>query len=557
MWYRYRPTSTATVTISTCGSTNSYDTVISAYTGTCGALTQIACNDDSCALLSQTTFSGTAGVTYYIRVAGFQGATGNFTLTVTGGGGVIPPANDDCSARAGMGLGPTAFSTVGATTDGITHATCGGQVNNDIWYNHPAQATGVLTISTCNAASFDTRIAVYDGNGCTDYATRLLACNDNAAGCGTTSQLNVNVVQGQNYTIRIGGATTATGTGTVTLTMGSNTPPSISQQPASTSACVGGSASFTVVASGSPAPTYQWRKNTVNLANGGNISGATSATLTINPVGATDGATYDVVVTNVAGSVTSNGAVLTVNNPISITTQPPTSISVCENTNTGMSVVASGSGTISYQWKRNGVNLTNGGNIVGANTANLSLSPALAGSGGNYTCDVTNVCGTVTSNTCVLTVNTAPNVTTDPTSQTVNAGVNVQFSVVATGTAPLSYQWRRNGSNLSNGGNISGATNATLTITAVAEANEGSYDCVVTNGCGNDTSLAATLTVNPVPCAGDLNGDGLVDLVDLTTLLANFGTASGATAAMGDMDADGDIDLGDLTAFLARFGVSC
>ncbi len=157
----------------------------------------------------------------------------------------------------------------------------------------------------------------------------------------------------------------------------------------------------------------------------------------------------------------------------------------------------------------------------------------------------------------MLTVNTAPNVTTDPTSQTVNAGVNVQFSVVATGTAPLSYQWRRNGSNLSNGGNISGATNATLTITDVAEANEGSYDCVVTNGCGNDTSLAATLTVNPVPCAGDLNGDGLVDLVDLTTLLANFGTPSGAARAQGDLDGDGDVDLSDLATLLSQFGSVC
>ena len=59
------------------------------------------------------------------------------------------------------------------------------------------------------------------------------------------------------------------------------------------------------------------------------------------------------------------------------------------------------------------------------------------------------------------------------------------------------------------------------------------------------------------PCIGDLTGDGLVGLDDLTRLLSNFGTASGATFAMGDSDADGDVDLGDLSALLSNFGTTC
>ena len=61
----------------------------------------------------------------------------------------------------------------------------------------------------------------------------------------------------------------------------------------------------------------------------------------------------------------------------------------------------------------------------------------------------------------------------------------------------------------------------------------------------------------PIPCPGDLNGDRLVNLGDLATLLAHYGTPSGATLADGDLDGDGDVDLSDLSALLGVFGSSC
>lgn len=65
-------------------------------------------------------------------------------------------------------------------------------------------------------------------------------------------------------------------------------------------------------------------------------------------------------------------------------------------------------------------------------------------------------------------------------------------------------------------------------------------------------------SVTPTPvCAGDLNGDRMVDLVDLATLLSHFGTPSGGAFANGDMDGDGDVDLSDLAGLLARFGTVC
>ena len=241
VWFRYRPASSASVTVTTCnasipGGTTNYDTVLSLHSA-CGG-TQLACNDDAsgCGLQSRITYSMTANTTYWIRVSGYSGSTGNFSLLVTGGGGVIPPtppANDDCANRIGVGLGTHNFTTVAATTDGPAHAACNyfgnNQITNDIWFNYPSLCTGVLTVTTCNIGGFDTKIAVYDGAGCTDLDSRLMSCVDDTAGCGTTTTVTVNVVSGQNYTIRLGGFNGATGSGQWTLSCvpGSSCPPCV------------------------------------------------------------------------------------------------------------------------------------------------------------------------------------------------------------------------------------------------------------------------------------------------------------------------------------------
>ena len=91
--------------------------------------------------------------------------------------------------------------------------------------------------------------------------------------------------------------------------------------------------------------------------------------------------------------------------------------------------------------------------------------------------------------------------TVHPVNQTVRVpGSGVSFSVTATGIAPLSYQWQKDGVNLTDGGSITGATTATLTITGVIESDEGGYRCVVSNSLGIDTSNAAMLTVGKSQC---------------------------------------------------------
>ena len=249
-----------------------------------------------------------------------------------------------------------------------------------------------------------------------------------------------------------------------------------------------------------------------------NISGATSSSYSLNPTAVSDSGEFSVVVSNASGSVTSATATLTVNPapvPPSITSQP-TNVTVTAPAAANFSVAATGDTPMSYQWRRNGVD------IGGAINASYTLNPTIvADNGAQFSVVVSNAAGTVTSAAATLTVNAGsapPSITTQPANVTVTAPVAANFSVVATGTAPLAYQWRRNGAN------ISGATSAGYSLNPTSLADNGAqFDVVVSNGAGTVTSAAATLTVTsgggaPGPIFDvhfDTNADGFVYADDL------------------------------------------
>jgi hypothetical protein len=176
---------------------------------------------------------------------------------------------------------------------------------------------------------------------------------------------------------------------------------------------------------------------------------------------------------------------------LAITTQPE-SQSVIAGQNATFSVVAAGSGTLTYQWK-------NGGKAIGGATAASYMVPTttISENGTQYTVVVTDSTGSVTSNPATLTVTAAPvapSIATQPTSKTVTAGQPATFSVTATGTAPLAYQWKRNG------GDINGANSASYTIPATTASDNGAQFAVtVSNSVSSATSSAATLTVGVPP----------------------------------------------------------
>ena len=266
---------------------------------------------------------------------------------------------------------------------------------------------------------------------------------------------------------------------------GTTAAPTITTQPASSTVTVGSTASFTVAATGTPGPTYQWRKGATA------ITGATAATLTLTNVQSTDAGTYSVVVTNSAGSVTSANATLTVTTSATaptISTQP-TSSTVTVGSTASFTVAATGTPAPTYQWRKGTTAIT------GATAATLTLTNVQSADAGTYSVVVTNSAGSVTSANATLTVNavtppgTAPTITTQPANLMLPAGYGGTLTIAATGTAPLTYQWRLNGVA------IPGATGSSLALTNVQTAASGNYSVVVSNASGSVTSTIATVTV--------------------------------------------------------------
>jgi photosystem II stability/assembly factor-like uncharacterized protein len=176
----------------------------------------------------------------------------------------------------------------------------------------------------------------------------------------------------------------------------------------------------------------------------------------------------------------------------------PASQSVTEGSDATFSVVATGSGTLSYQWQRNS------SDIVGAQGRSYTLPAAtLADTNASFTVLVVDDNGSITSTAAVLTVNAAllpPTITSQPAAQSVEQGQQASFSVVATGTAPFSYQWQRDGTD------IAGATAASYTTPVLTQgADDGAlYSVVVTNAVASVTSTDAAVSVTQtlLACSG-------------------------------------------------------
>lgn len=297
---------------------------------------------------------------------------------------------------------------------------------------------------------------------------------------------------------------TTTGCSSSTALFTVNEAPAIGVHPSPQSVCSGNSATFNVTATGSGL-TYQWYKGAVMLVNGGSISGATSNTLTINPVSLTDAATdyYCIATGTCSPAATSNIAALAVTEVVSITSQPITSQSLCSGNTANFSVNATGAG-LAYQWYNGATLLTDGGNISGATSPTLSIANlTTAEASANYHCIVSGIspCNPVTSNNSILIVNDGPAITLQPTdTQTICAGDSATFAITATGGS-LVYQWYKGATPLVDGGNISGVSTPTLTINPANPADSAAdYHCIVSNGCVIPAdSNQAVLVVNEKP----------------------------------------------------------
>ena len=265
--------------------------------------------------------------------------------------------------------------------------------------------------------------------------------------------------------------------------------PLITIHPVLQSVGEGQTATFSVRAAGTAPLSYQWQKDDAD------ISGATDSNYTTPATILSDsGAQFRCIVSNAAGADTSDKALLQVSqNPIAptITTQPVLQ-SVTEGETATFSIIATGTAQLSYQWQKGGAD------IAGAtNSSYTTPATTLTDSGSVFRCIVCNIAGADTSDNAMLIVNSAPvkpTITTQPKPDTALEGETGTFSVAATGTSPLSYQWQKGGTD------ISGATNSSYTTPAVTKLDNGAvYRCIVSNSVGKDTSDNAMLTVNLKP----------------------------------------------------------
>ncbi|MHC4173626.1 MAG: trypsin-like serine peptidase [Planctomycetota bacterium] len=212
VWHSFTAASSGTFLFSLCGS--EFDTTLAVF-DECGG-TELACNDDNCGHQSEVLFSLDAGQSCVIRIAGFDGETGSYSLVVET---FVPPPNDECvNAIPLLEAVPYEGSTHLAT--GIDESSCGDNDIADVWHSYTPTNTGLVTISLCDS-EFDTTLVVFDGCGGTE-----LACTDDS--CDLQSEVLISLNAGQSYIIRVAGFRGKTGRYVLTVTPN---PPVLPSQP--------------------------------------------------------------------------------------------------------------------------------------------------------------------------------------------------------------------------------------------------------------------------------------------------------------------------------------
>jgi hypothetical protein len=402
---------------------------------------------------------------------------GTYTITVTGVASGAPNQTANMSFTINTGAGPV------VNTHPSSQAVCQG-------------GTVTFTVAATGATS-------YLWQKSTDGGVNWF----NIAGATGTSYtiVNVQLSDAAQYRCTTFGQCNLTNSNAAVLTV--NTIPAITAQPQSTTACVGGSASFSVTATGT-ALTYLWQSAATCAGPWTNVPGGTSSTLNVTPVITTS---YQCIVTGTCPpSTTSNCATMTVVSAVVITQQPGNA-AVCEGSNTSFTVAGAGSG-LTYQWQvstdggANYNNVNNGGVYSGATSATLNITGATFSLNNyRYRCQLSNgICPNPgISNAGILTVNTLPAIATSPSDVTICVGGSNTFNASATGTG-ITYQWQVSTDGGANYNNIGGATSASYILSgATIGMNNNRYRCVASGTCtpAATTSAAILTVIAPVSIA--------------------------------------------------------
>ena len=254
-------------------------------------------------------------------------------------------------------------------------------------------------------------------------------------------------------------------------------PATIIIQPVSRTVPSGARVEFSVDLCGTAPTGYLWQWD------GGALQNASNPSYVINSVSAANAGMYRVAVSNAFGPTTySEWAMLAIQSP-PVITQQPESVLTASGTNVSFTVAASGSGPFTYQWRKNGIAL------AGMTNVTLDLFDVQIPDSGDYSVLVGNAAGSVASAVANLEVYQRVRILTHPASRTVNTNTAVSFTVTASGTGTLRYQWRYMGQDLQD------QTNVTLNISSVQLEDSGEYTVLVSDNRSSAESLPATLAV--------------------------------------------------------------
>lgn len=274
--------------------------------------------------------------------------------------------------------------------------------------------------------------------------------------------------------------------------------PVINQQPASQQqGCLNTPVSLSVFANAPGNLSYQWFETTSNNNTGGNpLPGANGTTVQV-PTNAPGTFYYYAVITGDCGITVSQPARVTVNPPVSFTQQPEPTVTVCAGATRFISVAATGTGQVNYQWYSNTVNSNIGGiPLQGQNNPGLSLPVSEAGTRYYYAMAF-DQCGTQASPVSAVTVLPLPAITNVVSSTGCVGSVLTPIGVVAP-LPNLTYQWYLATGNSNTGGTlINGATNFTYNPPS-GQAGTTYYYAVVTNNCGATVSSPIPVVVTPL-----------------------------------------------------------
>jgi tripartite-type tricarboxylate transporter receptor subunit TctC len=379
------------------------------------------------------------GAAFTVTVSNSLGSVTSNVATLTTGAAIAPSITTQPVATSVVAPAAAQFNVVASGTAPLSYQ----------WYRNGAAIVGA------HAASL-----TVSGTTVADTGASFSVTVSNAAGSANSAQATLVV--------------TAVATA-----------PSVRVGPVNATVNAGQTASFSVTALGTDPIAYQWRRNGVDIA------GATRAQYTTPAASDTDnGARFSVAVSNSVGTVVSREATLTViaTSVAPSILAPPAHAAVLVGAVANFSVSVAGSAPLSYRWLKNGVD------IPGGTSANYTTPvTTLADNGAQFTVVASNAAGTVTSQAATLTILTAaPAITVGPVAQNVQAPNTATFSVLAGGSLPLAYQWRKNGVD------IAGATAAVYTTSATSVGDNGSlFSVVVSNTAGSVASAAALLSVSP------------------------------------------------------------